>query len=377
MVWATISLPGDAATPSPATPPRRHAASQSPSPTTAAEVFGAHQRAADRAVVDSPRARIDAWAVVPGHPDRRIAEWSVCGDSRCDRRRTALTVTANGFADAHLVELPAKGARWYLEPAGAQHFAVALNGGRRILVDLSGHATRLTVGGTNGPLADTEVPLRAPVRGYLAVDPSTGAAHRLSVPPGTDTLLETPSGQLRALSFAAYSWSDDGGATWRHLALPLTGNELPELVATASDDVHALLVTGDGATLAPWIRALRSDDGSAWTSYSGPTVATAYVDSPVVLPDGRLLIDVQAWSDQRAGGPAPRRIGLYVGDDWSATAPVRMGPPFDASPNRSMMNILDVAVTGKTVTVYAQAPDRTTVVASSDDGATWSPIRAR
>jgi hypothetical protein len=73
------------------------------------------------------------------------------------------------------------------------------------------------------------VPRRSPSPGYLAVDPSTGAAHRLSTPAGINTLIATPSGQLRAVSFFAHSWSDDGGAGWHRRALGLVGNEIPEL----------------------------------------------------------------------------------------------------------------------------------------------------
>ena len=208
-----------------------------------------------------------------------------------------------------------------VEPAGPDHFAISGVGGRRSLVDLAGQVTRIHVVGPPAPLAGREVPLGTSTAGFLAVDPDTGEAHPLSTPAGVVELREGPSGQLRAVSFAAYSWSDDGGATWQHLALHL-GADLPELVPTASAHVHAVLVGGDGATLFPWLRILTSTDGAAWTSYVGPSAPTAYVDSPVVLPDDRLLIDVETWSDQRPGRPAPRPVGLYAGSDWSAPSPV-------------------------------------------------------
>ncbi|HET7067499.1 MAG TPA: hypothetical protein VFI21_07840 [Nocardioides sp.] len=124
---------------------------------------------------------------------------------------------------------------------------------------------------------------------------------------------------------------------------------------------------------------LKGTDGGPWTTYAGPGGPTAYVDSPAVLPDGRLLIDVVAWSDQRAARPAHRPIGLYAGTLWSAPAPapVGMGAPFDTSRYRSMMNILDLAVTPRTVTTYARTAEQTGVVASSDDGRTWTPVRVR
>jgi hypothetical protein len=117
--------------------------------------------------------------------------------------------------------------------------------------------------------------------------------------------------------------------------------------------------------------------GTTWTSYPGPGGLQAYVDSAVVLPDGRLLIDVQAWSDLHRGHPSARPQGLYTGGNWSATAPVAMGAPFDVGTHSLMMNILDLAVASQAVTVYAQTPDQTGVVASNDGGATWQPVPAR
>src|SRR4051794_10947148 len=191
--------------------------------------------------------------------------------------------------------------------------------------------------GRTGPLRHRR---RLPSTTPAAVAPRTPTRRRGS----------SPSGQLRAVSFSAYSWSDDGGETWRHLALRL-GGDLPELVPTASDRVHAVLLGGDGATLFPWTRILESTDGAAWTSYDGPEDPIAYVDSPAVLPDGRLLINVEVWSDQRAGRPAARPVGTYVGRDWSCPHAVDMGAPFGTSPRPAVLNVLDVAVTTRSVTL--------------------------
>jgi len=129
--------------------------------------------------------------------------------------------------------------------------------------------------------------MRSSTNRVLGVDPDTGQAHPLSTPPDVVELDRSPSGRLRAVSLSAYWWSDDGGATWQRLPLDLRrGSELPELVPTASDDVHAVLVGSDGATLLPWVRVLRSADGRAWTVCPPPDGPTAYVDSPVVLPGG-------------------------------------------------------------------------------------------
>jgi hypothetical protein len=353
----------DRSTPAPASPPVHHASSRR----------AADAHAASR-IVAGHHARLEAFSVIPGHPERRIADWHLCNDADCTHGRGALTVTGNGFADAHVVEVPVHASAWYVEPAGTDHFAISSDGGRRSLVDLAGRVTAIHVVGRSGPLVGSEVPLRAAATGYLAVDPDTGVAHPLSTPGGVVELDRSPSGQLRAVSFSAYSWSDDGGETWRHLALRL-GGDLPELVPTASDRVHAVLLGGDGATLFPWTRILESTDGAAWTSYDGPEDPIAYVDSPAVLPDGRLLINVEVWSDQRAGRPAARPVGTYVGRDWSCPHAVDMGAPFGTSPRRAVLNVLDVAVTTRSVTLFSLTSDRRGVVASADGGEHWRPVR--
>ena len=360
----------DRSTSAQAPPPAHHTTSTASTHPDA--VSGAAQ------IVDSPRARLGAFSAVPGHPGRRLAEWYVCRDRRCYHRTYALVVSGDGFGTRHVVDLgPSRVANgWYVEPAGPDHFAISPNGGRRTLVDLAGRVTRIHAAGPPGPLVGREVPLRSSKAGFLAVDPDTGEAHPLATPPEVVELDRTPSGQLRAVSFAAYSWSDDGGATWQHLALHL-GGDLPELVPSASDHVQAVLVGGDGATLFPWLKVLETADGAAWRSYPGPHDPTAYVDSPVVQPDGRLLINVETWSDQRAGAPAPRRVGMYVGHLRSAPSAVAMGAPFDRSPNRSILSILDVVVAPHSVTVYGQTPEWTGVFGSSDGGATWHRVRAR
>jgi len=329
-------------------------------------------------IVHDPRARVDAFRVIPGHPERRIAEWHVCNDADCTHWRSALAVTGDGFAESRVVDVPVRSTAWDVAPAGAEHFVITPLIGRSYVVDLTGRVTAVEAAGPAGPLVGSEVPMRSSTNRVLGVDPDTGQAHPLSTPPDVVELDRSPSGRLRAVSLSAYWWSDDGGAMWQRLPLDLRrGSELPALVPTASDDVHAVLVGSDGATLFPWVRLLRSTDGRAWTVCPAPDGTTAYVDSPVVLPDGRLLLDVEVWSDQRAGDPAPRPVGLYVGDDWSAPRPVTMREPFGASPDRAVMNVLDLAVAARSVTVYAQTDDPTTVYASTDGGSTWQQVAAR
>jgi hypothetical protein len=97
---------------------------------------------------------------------------------------------------------------------------------------------------------------------------------------------------------------------------------LPWRAGSLSPRVQAVVGGGDGATLFPFQQAARSTDGGAtWTTYDVPKVdgARAYTSGQVVLADGRLLVLLNQWSDDRNGHPSSRPHGFYVsaGDDWS------------------------------------------------------------
>jgi hypothetical protein len=330
-----------------------------------------------RAIVDGRRSRVADVAVVPGHPRRRIAEWYACRDRPCYRRTYALVVSSDAFWTSHVVEVgPSRVANgWVLEPAGPDHFAISPNGGRRSLVGLDGRVTAIHLSGAAGPLTGREVPLRSAKDGFEAVDPATGKGHPLSTPSGVVELQATPAGQLRALTEQPprYSWSADGGATWHEIPLP-HGDALMsgELVPTTSNSVHAILLGGEN-TVFTWDLTLRSTDGRAWTSYAGPRDPRGYVDDGVVLPDGRLLMNVGGWSDATTHRPSVNPVGLYAGSDWARLEPVAAGPPFGGREPW----VLDPAVTSRSVTLYALTPDQRGVMASADGGRTWRAVRTR
>ncbi|HEX3932579.1 MAG TPA: hypothetical protein VHW64_17925 [Nocardioides sp.] len=365
-------------------PPPAHHTTPGITPSTSARPAVAHavDLAGVRRVVRDPRARLEGFVAVPGHPERRIAEWAVCPDQACHRPTYALVVTGDGFATSHLVGVGTSRVAngWCLEPAGPDHFAISANCGRRRLVGLSGHVRPVDVSGRAGPLSGREVPLRSARTGYEAVDPATGVAHPLSTPAGTVELLAAPGGQLRVATVHwRYAWSGDGGATWQQIPMPAPGRGLMiGLVPTTSASLQAVQLGGDGATLLPWDYVLRSTDGSSWTSYAGPGTPHAYGSMTAVLPDGRLLMDVDAWSDQRAGRPAPRPINLYSGPRWDRLTPVPLTGPFAVEdPDSFYLDLLDVTATTDAVTLYARAPAEDGVLSSTDGGRTWHPVRAR
>jgi hypothetical protein len=333
-------------------------------------------------IVGDPHARLGSLSTIPGHPGRRIAEWYLCRDHACYHRTYALVVSGDGFRTSHLVELaPSRVANgWYVEPAGPDHFAVSPNGGRRTLVSLTGDVTRVHVAGSTGPLVGHEVPLRSSKAGFVAVDPATGDAHPLSTPAGVVELAVTPSGQLRALTFdhPRYFWSADGGATWHEIPIPRRYADLDAgFVTTTSDSLHALVLGGEN-TVFPWDHVLRSTNGRRWTSYIGPTDPTGYIDDSVVLPDDRLLLNVDGWSDQRGSHPSVNPTGLWAGTDWTHLRPVPPTWPFAGQDVHGFVpTILDIAATRRTITLYALAPGDSGAVSSTDGGGHWSRVRAR
>jgi hypothetical protein len=321
--------------------------------------------------------------VIPGHPERRAATWYGCRDARCYHRTSAAVVTTDGFRDRTVVHLPPS--RNYFgyafQPAGPDHFVVTVNAEHPRLIDLHGHVQVIRVSGSPGPLARGEVAVGGKaLRHWLGLDPDTGSAHPLSTPRDTAEVQTQPSGQLRALTVDfGYFWSDDRGGSWHHVQLPPGDRQLMVgMIPTTDDSVQALQLGGDGATLFPWDTVLKSIDGAQWTSYDGPDDPKGYGDPLAVLPDGRLLLDIEGWSDQRGSRPSVNPSGFWGGTDWAHLQPVPLAWPFAGQDShRFVPTILDVATTTSSVTLYAQTPDQSGVVSSSDGGNSWRPERAR
>lgn len=123
----------------------------------------------------------------------------------------------------------------------------------------------------------------------------------------------------------------------------------PLLVATATSlapGTRAVVAGGDGATLLPFEQVAR-DTGSGWQTFDVPRLhgdETAYVSGQVVLPDGRLVVALAAWSGDRAARRSrppqwsDAHHGLWVthGEDWSRWVPftptLARGSSFDLEP---------------------------------------------
>ena len=147
--------------------------------------------------------------------------------------------------------------------------------------------------------------------------------------------------------------------------------------------VVASVAGGDGATLLPFEMASRSiDGGRTWTSYDVPLTRgeRGYVTGQVVLPGGRLLVLLDAWSGDRPDRPSGRHHGLWVsnGSDWStwsAFEPTFAGPVRSSLPGRSAVTGLGGSASGAGVVWVRTADDRVQV--STDGAVTFEEVPVR
>ena len=208
----------------------------------------------------------------------------------------------------------------------------------------------------------------------------SATAHAVPVPTGTQQLERVPSGQLRVQTQRhTYAWSDDGGATWAESVVASDG-ALLQSFTTSVPEVHVLVAGGDGATLFPFGEIRRLDSQGSWSVTPLPDDPRAYVGATAVLPDGRFLADVDAWSDngrlgKRLRGTPP---GLYAsaGDDWASYTRLELGDPFtEAAYNVPDVRWVDVA--GARTTLGAIGPDGRSWWTSTDLGSSWTeqPVR--
>ena len=140
---------------------------------------------------------------------------------------------------------------------------------------------------------------------------------------GTTRVPHPGEGELRR-AFPAVSPTTGQGASsvlGRLLALP---------VPSLRPGTRAVIGGGDGATQLPFEKVARSVP-DYWSVQPLPRFggAMAYIGGGVVLSDGRLLVLLDHFSDDRGGKPAGRHHGLWVsrGDDWLAYRSLR--PAFD------------------------------------------------
>jgi hypothetical protein len=159
---------------------------------------------------------------------------------------------------------------------------------------------------------------------------------------------------------------------------------LPTLVESPSEGTMAYALGGDGATLFPFERTSRSTDGGeTWTTYDVARVddELAYLNGGVVLSDGRLLVLLGSWSNDRPHRPSNIHHGLWVseGDDWGRFTPWEptYSPPLDPTADgwHTASSLETSAWSGQDVIWSVTSSGQLYV--STDDGGTFTAIPAR
>jgi hypothetical protein len=145
----------------------------------------------------------------------------------------------------------------------------------------------------------------------------------------------------------------------------------------------AVVAGGDGATLLPFQRVVRSTDaGATWRTFDIALTAgqRAYTSGQVVTSDGRLVALLDHWSGDRAGRPADRVHGLHASadTDWSSYHPLRarFDPPLVGAPRGFPSLVTFQASAAPDPVIWATTWDSRLYV-STDDAASFSEVPAR
>ncbi len=345
-------------------------------------------------IVDDPAAYVSEVEVSADDPRVRGVVWELCASKRCARRYTAIAVTGDGFSTRALVAVPQDWAG--LTPTSAGSFLV--EGPRRPFL-LRPDGTRVAVGtpGSVAPFRAGEVLTQPGTYGdrLVAVDPVSGAAHVLpAAANGLRQVYADAQGRLEAVRYEnrgttpTYLWSVDGGTAWHSRVVSGPVGTILQPLPSALPATSAVLQGGDGATLFPFVAVHRGTrDGASWEGIPQHAHPRAYVGTGVVLPDGRLLVDVVGWSDDRAGRPG-RPKGPYVsaGDDWSSftrVLPDAVGSPEVSAAERtalaggSSVDVIGTSVSPGRATVYVATQGRSVAYAIDGETLAWTPVRVR
>lgn len=353
----------DAAPPEPAPSP-------SPTASTVDSTVGhATDPAADpSAIIEDPHALLRSLAV-DAHDSANVASLWQCRRECDNARGSAVAVSGDGFATRHV--LSAAGAT-SVTSLGEGAFLLRPNRGLGEVVYSNGRKVPVREGPVGPGSTPSFVWERSDSWLYL-FDPHTATAERLGVE-GPGEALRLPDGRLVAQTGGSVQVSDDDGATWQALAQDPTtpSHQLFWLVPAATSDV-VMVEGGDGATLFPF-EAVHRADGGRMVRIAEDTDPMRYLGGQAVLPDGRLLIFVAAWSDERSP------TGFYVSDeDWTSFTHLPGPPGTDGQFGSG--DPIDIAVTSTTATIIArgdvQDSDGPPVYVSTDAGETWQPFPAR
>jgi hypothetical protein len=334
-----------------------------------------------------------AFAASATDPDVRASVWRCREQPRCEGWRGAIAVTEDGFRTRRVLDLP-RGANLAVTDLGGGAFLVG-DAPRGLIVRGDGTTVDMAVDDDPAPIAADEILVPywrgSGVSSFGGLNPQTGRVHPLSVPEGRTLDLEQSGGVLFGTVDTSHAeevvvTSDDGGVTWGGgAALPSFPNAILLSIPGTAPGVMAWLVGGDGASLFPFDKVLRSTDGGVtFETIEESPGDMAYVSFALVLPDGSLLVNLDAWSDDRNAEPGTNHHGLYrsAGSDWADLAPVESRYPEGSDLDllrSSPPTIMDWTVgdDGEAV-LWGWAPGiNTPMMMSTDSGQTWVESAAR
>ncbi len=343
-------------------------------------------------IVDDPRAQVSQVAASPDRPEVRAAVWRQCPSRACDDDHVAIAVTRDGFESRTVVPVPRGGGLPWLTAAAAETFVVSYAERHPYLLRADGSRVDIAKPEGSAPAAPGEVVTRW--RGYgdhdvLAVDPGSGESHWVPVPRGVTEIEADGQGRLEALvgdgARTAFVSSDDGGATWQEHPFAAGETSTFSLVRSGSG-VPAVLEGADGATLFPFLAVRRGTSAGSWERIEQGHDPQAYAGVSAVLPDGRLLVEVVGWSDDRPGAGGSRPRGPYVSDgsDWSRLSPLEpdVASGLDADERDRLaggdLSVVGLAVGPAHVVAYVTTPGSVgPVYAVTGPGAPWTPVDLR
>ena len=327
-------------------------------------------------IVDDPDSRFITLAVSADDPDTQAAVWQRCRSMDDCVEKYAVVVTADGFATRAVVDR-VFGSQPSIAAAGpAFHVLTGLGPGEFLKPD--GSLGDIQPGPVTSP--DAVVPIGSGLPLWTLFD----GEHLTAAPlpegaPDRGGITVLSDGSLAGVEYAdepAFVRSTDLGKTWSRTPLDAGDNALFSVID--GGDGRAVVMEGsDGATLFPFVAVHRQEvAGGPFTRFTQSSDPRAYVSGSAVLPDGRLLIGVESWSDEVSLVEAVTRPGLYVsaGDDWSTFEEIVMGAPWTEL-DIFRPSWLAATRTEDAVTIFL-AGDHP-AYSSDDGGQTWQLVPAR
>jgi len=327
-------------------------------------------------IVDDPDSRFVALAVSGDDPDIQAAVWQRCRAADDCVEKYAVVVTRDAFATRNVVDRVFGSGPSIAAAGPAFHVISGLGPGEFLKPD--GSLVDIQPGPVTSP--DAVIPIGSGLPLWTIFDGENLTAAPLPQgAPETRGITVLSDGSLAGIEYvdeAAFVRSTDLGRTWSRTTLDAGDNALFSVID--GGDGRAVVIEGsDGATLFPFVAVHRQEAaGGPFTRFAPDSDPRAYISGSAVLPDGRLLIGVESWSDERSSVEAVTRPGLYVsaGDDWSTFEEIAVGAPWTEL-DIFRASWLATTRTEDSVTIFL-AGDHP-AYSSSDGGQTWQAVPGR